>query len=260
MKRISEVFSGKQKLLIGFLTVGYPDIETTLRAVSVLAASGCDIIELGIPYNDPIADGPIIQNASLHALKNGVTPDLCFGIVKRLREHISVPFIFLTYYNPILQFGEEEFCRQASDAGVDGFIIPDLPPEEGENLDLLSSKFDLALIYLLAPTSTTERIRLATSRSRGFVYLVSLTGVTGLRDRLPSELEEFVRRVRSKTRKPLCVGFGISSSDEARRVAKIADGVIIGSKLIELIEEDRNLEKLGAFVKEVKGILSVSTK
>ena len=260
MKRIAEAFSGKQKPLIGFLTVGYPDIETTLRAVSALVASGCDIIELGIPYNDPVADGPVIQNASLHAVKNGVTPELCFGIVRRLREHISVPFIFLTYYNPVLQFGEEEFCRQASDAGVDGFIIPDLPPEEGENLGLLSSKFDLALVYLLAPTSTTERIELATLKSEGFVYLVSLTGVTGLRDRLPSDLEEFVRRVRSKTEKPLCVGFGISNPEEAKRVAQIADGVIIGSKLIRLIEEDKTLEKLGAFVKETKGLLFASTK
>ena len=259
MKHVAEVFSKEPKPLVGFLTIGYPDIETTLKAVSVLADSGCDIIELGVPYNDPIADGPVIQNASFHALNNGVTLERCFEIVKKLRERVSIPLLFLTYYNPILQFGEEEFCRHANDSGVDGFMIPDLPPEEGENLELATSKFDLALVYFLAPTSTVERIRLATSRSRGFVYLISLTGVTGTREKLPLKLEEFVERVRKETEKPLCVGFGVSNPDEAKRVAEIADGVIIGSKLIKLVEEDRTLEKLGSFVKEVKGVLSSST-
>jgi tryptophan synthase alpha chain len=252
MKRLAEVFSRRNKALIGFLTIGYPNIETTLKAIPALALGGCDIVELGIPYSDPLADGPIIQSASLQALKNGITPEVCLEIVGKLRKITEVPLIFLTYYNPVLQFGEEEFCRRAKEAGADGFIIPDLPPEEGENLYSSTSKYDLGLIGLLAPTSTSERIKLVTSMSKGFVYLVSLTGVTGPREKLPPELEDFVKRVRKETEKPLCVGFGLSNPDEARRVAEIADGVIVGSKLLKLIEEDKTLEKLENFVKELK--------
>jgi tryptophan synthase alpha chain len=161
----------------------------------------------------------------------------------------------MTYYNPVLKFGLERFCSRCAEVGIDGLIIPDLPPEEGEELEKSTRRHGLDLVYLLSPASTEERIRLVTSRSSGFIYLVSLTGVTGARDKLSEELESFVARVRKRTEKPLCVGFGVSTPEQARRVARVADGVIVGSRIIQLLNEDKSLENARSFVESLREAL-----
>jgi tryptophan synthase alpha chain len=255
MSRISSVFKPGHKALIAYITAGYPDIEATLKIAAVLAESGCDIIELGIPFSDPLADGATIQRASHQALQRGVTPQSCLEIAAGIHRRISIPLVFMTYYNPVLNYGLNNFCRDCGLAGINGLIIPDLPPEEGTELEATTKKYDLDLIYLLAPTSTEERIAAVVKRSRGFIYLVSLTGVTGARQTLPPELESFVGRVREKSKLPLCVGFGISTAEQAKRVAKTADGVIIGSRLIQLIEEDATLASLKTFISGLRKAL-----
>jgi len=252
MSRITAVFRPGYKALIAYITVGYPDIDSTPGIAAALADSGCDIIELGIPFSDPLADGATIQKASHTALQQGTTPQVCLEVAAGLRRKIPTPLVFMTYYNPVLNYGLEAFCRGCNRAGINGLIVPDLPPEEGVELEAITRKHNLDLIYLLAPTSTGERIAAVSARSRGFIYLVSLTGVTGARDNLPSELESFVKRVRQKAKQPLCVGFGVSTPEHARRVAGIADGVIVGSRLIQLIEEDATLGSLRAFVSSLR--------
>jgi tryptophan synthase alpha chain len=248
MSRITEVFRYGRKALVAYITCGYPDTETTVKAALVLAANGCNIIELGIPFSDPLADGATIQKASHEALMKGVTPQACLETAKTISGIADIPLVFMTYYNPVLNYGLEEFCHSCVHAGVSGLIIPDLPPEEGLELETVTQKNNIDLIYLLAPTSTGERIGTVAERSRGFIYLVSLTGVTGARKTLSPELNSFIKRVRSKTAKPLCVGFGISTPEQATQVAAEADGVIVGSKLIQLMEEDPSLASLKSFV------------
>ena len=239
MNRIASVFTKpNHTAFISYVTVGYPSIEATLKVVSILANSGCDIIELGIPFSDPIADGITIQKASFHALQNGVTPKVCLEAAKKLRRKVKTPLVFMTYFNLVFNYGLEEFCDACVNSGIDGLIIPDLPPEEGSELELIAQNHAIDLIYLLAPTSTEQRIQLVAQRSRGFIYLVSVTGVTGARDNLPPNLEDFVTRVRRVASQPLCVGFGISTPRQARQIARIADGVIVGSRIIQLMESD----------------------
>jgi tryptophan synthase alpha chain len=252
MSRISSVFKQSgHKALIPYVTVGYPSIEDTLKVVPLLASSGCDIVELGIPFSDPLADGVTIQKASFSALKNGVTPKLCLEMAKELSQKVNIPLVFMTYFNPVLSYGLEEFCSACARSGVDGLIIPDLSPDEGSELEAVTQRHNLDLIYLLAPTSAEGRIRLVADRARGFIYLVSITGVTGTRSNLPSELNTFVDRVRKVAKQPLCVGFGISTPEQARQVAQIADGVIVGSKIIQLMETD-GLAAVGNFVSKLR--------
>ena len=257
MSRIASVFSQSgRKALIPYITVGYPTIEATLKVVPLMAQNGADIVELGIPFSDPLADGVTIQRSSFHALKNGVSPQLCLDVAKKLREKVAIPLVFMTYYNPVLHYGLEQFCSACVAAGIDGLIIPDLPPQEGGSLEAIARKKDIDLIYLLAPTSTEERIKLVAERSRGFIYLVSVTGVTGARDRLPADLEVFVTRVKESVRQPLCVGFGISTPSQAKRVARLADGVIVGSRIIQLMEsEDNFMPQVKDFIKELRQAL-----
>jgi tryptophan synthase alpha chain len=256
LSRIVSVFVGaNHTALIPYITVGYPSVETTLKVVPLLANNGCDIIELGIPFSDPLADGATIQRASYEALRQGVTSEVCFEVAQELRRQVEIPLVFMTYYNPVLKFGLEQFCSKCAGVGVDGLIIPDLPPEEGQKLEQSTKKHGLDLIYLLSPASTEERIRLVASRSSGFIYLVSLTGVTGARDNLPEELESFVAKVREGTEKPLCIGFGVSTPEQARRIAKIADGVIVGSRIIQLLDEDKSLKNVCSFIKSLRDAL-----
>ncbi|MBT9148713.1 MAG: tryptophan synthase subunit alpha [Dehalococcoidia bacterium] len=249
MSRIEQVFADKNhKALIAYVTVGYPSLAATLEIVPVLASSGCDIVELGIPFSDPLADGPTIQRASYEALQQGVTPEICLEVARKLRHLVNIPLIFMGYYNPVLRYGPEPFCSKCAEVGIDGLIIPDLPPEEGAELEGLAQRQGIDLIYLLAPTSDDIRIKLVAERTRGFIYLVSITGTTGVRGALPEDLESFVAKVRARTRRPLCVGFGISTPAQARRVSSVADGIIVGSRIIELIEEDGTLANLRAFI------------
>jgi tryptophan synthase alpha chain len=250
LSRIASIFAqAKHTALIPYITVGYPTVETTLKVVPLFASTGCDIIELGIPFSDPLADGATIQRASYEALSQGVSPKVCFKVAEELRQQVEIPLVFMTYYNPVLKFGLEQFCSKCAEVGIDGLIIPDLPPEEGKELEKSTRRHGLDLVYLLSPASTEERIRLVTSRSSGFIYLVSLTGVTGARAKLPEELESFVASVRKRTEKPLCIGFGVSTPEQARRVAKVADGVIVGSRIIQLLDEDKSLKNACSFIK-----------
>ncbi len=253
MSRIEKVFADKsRKALIGYVTVGYPNVEATLEIVPALVENGCDIIELGIPFSDPLADGPTIQKSSHEALRGGITLEKCIGVARKLRAKIEVPLIFMGYCNPVFHYGIEDFCRQCAEAGIDGFIIPDLPPEEGLELEKTAKEHGIDMIYLLAPTSDAERIGTVVEKSTGFIYLVSLTGVTGSVTELPPELENFVSLVRQKTLKPLCVGFGITKPEQAKRVASVSDGIIVGSKIIKLIEEDPSLGKMRSFIKDLR--------
>ena len=256
MSRIASVFRPGHKALIAYLTVGYPSLEATYEAATILASNGCDIVELGIPFSDPLADGATIQKASYQALKQGITPQACLEVAHKLHQKITTPLVFMSYYNPILSFGLEAFCQASAKAGIDGLIIPDLPPEEGAELEASTKQHQLDLIYLLAPTSTEERISLVAEKSRGFIYLISLTGVTGARQALPPELEDFVKRVSQKAPQPLCIGFGVSNPEQAKRVARIADGVIVGSRLIQLIDEDDTLSSLKSFVLSLREALN----
>lgn len=260
MSRIDSFFAkSDRKALIAYLTVGYPSAKATLQVVPLLAQWGCDIIELGIPFSDPLADGTTIQEASYQALRQGVTPRDCLEIAATLRQKVNIPMVFMTYYNPVFSYGLESFCQVSAGAGIDGLIVPDLPPEEGAELEEAAHKFDLDLIYLLAPTSTEERINLVARRSRGFIYLVSLAGVTGARKSLPSNLEGFVLRVRKRTSLPLCVGFGVSTAEQAQRIAKVADGVIVGSRIIQLIGEYPPAA-LGKFIQSLRRALDTLGK
>ncbi len=225
--------------LMPYATAGDPTLEWTERLVDAIIESGADMLELGIPYSDPLADGPTVQAAGQRALNNGATIQGVFDAVGRIRSrHPDVPIALLVYYNCIFRWGEERFVRAAGECGVDGLIVPDLPPEEAESLEQTSEDHGLDLIYLLAPTSTPDRIDTVTKRSRGFIYCVSLTGVTGARQNLSNQLAPFMQNVRRGLESagrsvPLAVGFGISTAEHAKEVSQIADGVIVGSALID---------------------------
>jgi len=261
LSRITSVFNQGHTALMPYITVGYPSIETTLKVVPLLAQSGADIVELGIPFSDPLADGATIQKASFHALQNGVTPKVCLEVAQQLNQMVEIPLVFMTYFNLVFSYGLEEFCGACTSSGIDGLIIPDLPPEESSELETITQRQELDLIYLLAPTSTEERISLVAERSRGFIYLVSVTGVTGARDRLPANLEAFVAKVRQVAAQPLCVGFGISTPEQAKRVARIANGVIVGSRIIQLMEaEDNFISPVRNFIRELRQALDEPLK
>ncbi len=220
-----------------FFTIGYPDLPTSLEVILALVEAGADAVELGVPFSDPLADGPTIQHSSQIALEKGTRLADCIAAVRALRERgVQVPLVLMGYFNPALAYGLERYARDAAQAGASGFIVPDLPPEEAGELAAQCSANGLALIPLLAPTSTPERIQLITAQAHGFVYLVSVTGVTGARDTLPPDLADYVRRVRGITPLPLAVGFGISRPEQVRIVARLADGVVVASALIRLME------------------------
>lgn len=246
--RIEETFARLKRDdrtgFVAFLTVGYPDVESTLRLVPALIEGGADIIELGIPFSDPLAEGPTIQCASRHALEQGVTTSTCLEVIRKLRDSgVTAPLIPMGYYNPTLAYGLEEFARDLADAGGDGMIAVDLPPEESGPLHDAFTRHNLRLIYLLAPTSTDERITAVAARASGFVYCVSITGVTGARDELSPELTSFVERVRKRVSLPIAVGFGISQPKHFQAVARIADAAVIGSAIIDEIAKSAPSER-----------------
>ncbi len=259
MTRIASVFNQSgHRALISYVTIGYPSVEATLKVVPLLASSGCDIVELGIPFSDPLADGITIQKASFRALQNGVTPKLCLEVARDLSQKVNIPLVFMTYFNQVFSYGLEEFCSACARSSIDGLIIPDLPPDEGSELETITQRHGLDLIYLLAPTSSEERIGLVAEKSRGFIYLISVTGVTGARDKLPLGLDKFVAKVRKLATQPLCIGFGISTPEQANQLAKIADGVIVGSRVVQLMEIDDDFTSVVNFVKELRYALDKS--
>jgi tryptophan synthase alpha chain len=240
MGKITETFKHLQvngrKALMPYATMGYPALESALDIVPALAEAGADLVELGVPFSDPLADGATIQAAGQKALANGMSLALCLEQAATLRARsVTLPFVLMGYYNPIVQFGIERFAERAVASGIDGLIVPDLLPEEARALHAAATTRGLDVIFLLAPTSDAARVRTVTELSSGFVYLVSLVGVTGARDSLPPDLADFVTRVRAVTEKPLAVGFGIATPEQAAQVAQIADGVIVGSALVKAV-------------------------
>ncbi len=247
----SHLAAEKRKALILYLTIGYPERELALELVPRLIAAGADMVELGVPFSDPLAEGVTVQGATQRALANGVTMRYCIETVHLLRERgVQAPLLFMGYMNPMLRYGVQRFCKDAQAAGVDGLIFPDLPPEESGELDEAARQHGIDLIQFLAPTSTKSRIAHVAEHARGFIYCVSVKGVTGARESLSSELPGFLDRVRTRTTTPLAVGFGISRPEHARRVAQLADGVIVGSALIDLLGRGGDVE---AFVRGLRG-------
>jgi tryptophan synthase alpha chain len=242
-----------RRALIPYVMAGDPDPDSTERLVAILASAGADAVELGVPFSDPIADGPVNQRAGLRALAHGMGIRPALALVRRVRAQTDVPLLIMTYYNLILRHGLGDFCAKAAASGLDGLIVADLPPEEGTELIAAARPVGLATVFLLAPTSTDERIEAVAAASTGFIYCVSRTGVTGIRDELPEGLSDLVRRIKSQTATPVCVGFGISRPDQVRQVVEVADGVIVGSALVKMLEEaPQALEAVGAFVRDLR--------
>lgn len=258
MSRIGDTFArlGKSgdKALITFITAGDPDLAATARLIPRMAAAGADIIELGVPFSDPMADGPTIQKASERALAAGTTLAGILAMVKEVRSSCQVPLLLMGYYNPIYIYGVERFCRDAVAAGVDGVLVVDLPPEESAELKTVADQAGLDVIFLLTPTSDASRIKTVNRLGRGFIYYVSVTGVTGARTSLADSLSASVTAIRRQVRLPLAVGFGISTPEQAAGVAAVADGVVVGSAIVKLFEEHRDGELVERVVDMVRGL------
>ncbi|GAB4388734.1 MAG: tryptophan synthase subunit alpha [Thermodesulfovibrionales bacterium] len=222
-----------RKAFIPYVMAGDPSLERTEELVLLLERCGADVVELGVPFTDPLADGPVIQAAAQRAIAAGVTLRGVLAFVRGLREKTRVPIVLMTYYNPVFKYGVEAFCRDASEAGVDGLIVPDLPPEEAGELVGPARAHGVDTIFLLAPTSTPDRIKAVAKASRGFIYYVSITGITGAELRLDPAAREAIEAVRRAARRPVAVGFGVSRPEEARAVAEMADGVIVGSAIVK---------------------------
>jgi len=254
--KFGELRSRGEAALIPFISAGDPDLATTLKLLRALDRNGADSIELGVPFSDPMADGPTIQRASERALKGGASLSGVLEVVREFRQHSDIPLVIFGYYNPFFRYGLRRLIQEAKEAGVDGILCVDLPPEESGELKRWTSAHGLDTIYLLAPTSDVERIRLVAREGQGFIYFVSVTGVTGARSRFDNRLESLVARVRLYTSLPIGVGFGISTTKQAAWVASFADAVVVGSALIALMErEERNKEKVkqvSAFVARLK--------
>jgi tryptophan synthase alpha chain len=248
-----------ERALVAYFTAGDPSLALTRKLVVEAARRGADVIELGIPFSDPLADGPVVQRATQRALAAGVTLPRVLELVREMRGEVSAPLVFLTYYNPILAFGLKAFCRTSVEVGIDGVIVADLPPEESGPLRSEAMAAGLDLIHLVAPTSTPERMRKIARASEGFVYMVSLTGVTGERTTLAPELAQQVRALRAITTKPVCVGFGIGTPEQAALVGQLADGVIVGSAIVRLVEQHASspelLGRVGDFIAGLKAPL-----
>jgi len=249
-----------EKGLIPFITAGDPELRLTMELVLALEEAGADMVELGVPFSDPVADGRVIERASQRALARGTNLNKILQLVSDLRQRTELPLLLMSYYNPVLQYGLERIAREAGAAGVDGLIIPDLPLEESQPLCQELDRFGLYLIPFAAPTTTKSRLFAVSRAARGFIYCVSLTGVTGIRDTLPPQLGEFMGRVRSSCRQPLATGFGISTPQQAAQVAELADAVIVGSALVSLIERYSTqpqlmLERVKRLAADLKGAL-----
>jgi tryptophan synthase alpha chain len=263
MSRLDEAFARLrargERALVPYFTAGDPSLADTRRLVVEAARRGADVVELGVPFSDPLADGPVIQRAGMRALAAGTTVPRVLETVAALRAEVDVPLVLLTYYNPVLAFGLKAFARTAVDAGVDGAIVADLPPEESDPLGTEAAAAGLDLIYMVAPTSTPPRVRLIAKKSRGFIYVVSLTGVTGERHELPPDMTTQIVTLRRETTMPVCVGFGISTPAQVAAVGRVADGAIVGSAIVRLVEARAGsstlVDDVGKFIAELKAPL-----
>ncbi len=258
MSRISRAFTtarnANRAAFIPYLTAGYPSRESFLAHAKTLINHG-DILEVGFPYSDPLGDGPTIQKASEQALENGITTQIVFDLIAKLRQGTDKALVLMSYYNPIYCYktGEAGFLRDLKASGADGIILPDLPPDEGESLIAAARKVNIATVFLVAPTSTLKRLKIVTEASQGFVYAVSVTGVTGARASIPKEVTDLVNRTKSVSNLPVAVGFGIKDAGSASSIAKVADGVVVGSAIINTINSGESLDD---FVKEIAKVCS----
>jgi tryptophan synthase alpha chain len=245
----------KRPSLVCYVTCGDPGIETTHDIVLAAVNAGADVIELGVPFSDPVADGPVIQRASERALLKGTTLKHVLGLAREVRHQSAVGLIVFSYFNPVLQYGLERFCREAADSGVDGALITDLPMEESTEYLRLMSRYNLATVFLAAPTSTDERLKQVAEASTGFVYAVSRTGVTGARTEISQDARTLVERIRRFTRLPIAVGFGISTAEQVAEVGSYAEGAVVGSAIVEAVERAAPEGKAPQAVAELVGRL-----
>lgn len=252
MSNIAKAFANG-KAFIPFITCGDPDLATTAAAVRAMAANGADLIELGIPFSDPTAEGPVIQGANIRALKAGTTTDKVFDFVREVRKDVSIPLVFMTYANVVFSYGAERFVSTCAEIGIDGMILPDLPYEEKDEFLPICRKYGVDLISMIAPTSE-NRIAMISKEAEGFLYIVSSLGVTGTRSEIRTDLASIVEVVRQNTKIPCAIGFGISTPEQAAKMAGIADGAIVGSAIIKLLEQYGKdaPEHIGAYVKSMK--------
>lgn len=255
MSKIQEAFA-KGKAFIPFITCGDPDLDTTEKIVHSMAENGADLIELGIPFSDPTAEGPVIQGANLRALSGGVTTDKIFDLVRRLRQDITIPMVFMTYSNVVFSYDAEKFISTCAEVGIDGLILPDLPFEEKEEFNEICQKYGVDLISLIAPTSE-NRIAMIAKEAEGFIYIVSSLGVTGVRSEINTDIASMVKLVKENTDVPCAVGFGISTPQQAAKMAAISDGAIVGSAIVKLIAQyGRDAAgPVGEYVKSMKDAL-----
>ena len=255
MSRIAKAFANG-KVFIPFITCGDPDLETTKKAVLAMAANGADIVELGIPFSDPTAEGPVIQGANIRALSGGVTTDKVFDLVRELRRETDIALCFMTYANVVYSYGAEKFLTTCKEIGIDGLILPDLPYEEKEEFLPICRECGVDLISFVAPTSE-DRIAMIAREATGFIYVVSSLGVTGMRSEITTDLPAIVSRIRANTDTPCAIGFGISGPEQAAKMAGISDGAIIGSAIIRILEKEGREapEKIGEFTKAVKAAI-----
>ena len=256
MSRIAKAFENG-KAFIPFITCGDPDLETTAAAVRAAAENGADLIELGIPFSDPTAEGPVIQGANIRALNGGVNTNKVFELVKELRADVTVPMVFMTYANVVFSYGAEKFISTCAEIGIDGLILPDIPFEEKDEFLPICRKYGVALISLIAPTSE-NRIGMIAKEAEGFIYLVSSLGVTGMRSEINTDLESIVKIIRENTDVPCAIGFGISTPEQAKKMAAVADGAIVGSAIIKFLERYGTdaPRYIGEYVKEMKDAVS----
>ncbi len=254
-KKFKQLKKEKKKAFVAYIAAGDPSLKVTEKLIFELENCGVDIIELGIPFSDPLADGPTIQAASERALKNKVDLRAIFKLVAKIRKHSQISIVFMTYFNPVYRYGIDRFVRDSAVKGVDGVIVPDLPPEEAAELVNAARKKNFKTIFLLAPTSSKKRIKLISKVSSGFIYYVSLTGVTGTRDKLPLEVISRLNTIKKFSKKPLCVGFGVSKPSQITYLKKMADGIIVGSAIVKVIQKNlgkKNLVKnVGRFTKKL---------
>lgn len=252
MSNIRKAFENG-KAFIPFITCGDPNLETTGKVVRAAVENGADLIELGIPFSDPTAEGPVIQGANIRALSGGVTTDKIFDFVKELRNDVKIPLVFMTYANVVFSYGMEKFLSKCKEVGIDGIILPDLPFEEKDEFQPTCDKYDVDLISLIAPTSE-QRIAMIAKEAKGFIYVVSSLGVTGTRSEITTDIGSIVNVIRENTDVPCAVGFGISNPEQAKKMAGLSDGAIVGSAIIKIIEKDPQnaAEAVGKYVREMK--------
>jgi len=260
MKTISQVFKTLKKqnrrALIPYITAGDPDLDITAKLIFTISESGGDILELGVPFSDPLADGPTIQAASQRALKSGATLKGILEMVKEIRHKTDIPLVLMSYYNPLRQYGLENLGKDAAKAGINGFIVPDLTPEEATDWIKVCRHYSLDTIFLIAPTTSLNRARKIAQISQGFIYYISVTGVTGIRESLPQDIIENLKQLKNITAKPIAVGFGISSPNHVKMLVPYTDGIVVGSAIVKLIGETQGssqkiCSKVGKFIKSL---------